>query len=182
LISEICIIKESIFDYQGYGRSPGKPGEKGTYSDADAAWNYLTESRNIDPKRIVVFGRSLGGAVASNLAYERPVGGLIVESSFTSVQDLASEIYWFLPVRLLSRFNYNTLEKIKDIKCPKMIIHSRSDEMISFNHGRRIFDAAGEPKEFFELSGSHNVGFLNNPDIYKSKIDSFLAQIPEIDK
>lgn len=166
-----------IFDYRGFGRSPGKSGEKGTYNDADAAWTYLTETRNIDPERIVVFGRSLGGAVASNLAYERPVGGLIVESSFTSVVDLASEIYWFLPVRLLSRFNYNTLEKIKDIKCPKMIIHSVNDEMISFKHGRRIFDAAEKPKEFFELSGSHNEGFLVNSELYKSKVDSFLKQV-----
>jgi len=171
-----------IFDYRGYGRSAGSPDEKGTYADADAAWIYLTESRNIDPKRIVVIGRSLGGAVATNLAYERPVGGLIVESSFTSVIDLASEIYWFFPVRYLSRLRYNTVEKIKNIKCPKLIIHSRNDEMIPYSHGRRIFEAAPEPKEFLELSGSHNVGFFVEPVKYKMKINSFLRQILETEK
>jgi len=171
-----------IFDYRGYGRSTGNPGEKGTYADADAAWVYLTESRNIDPTRIVVIGRSLGGAVAANLAYERPVGGLIVESSFTSVIDLASEIYWFLPVRYLSRFRYNTVEKIKDIECPKLIIHSRNDEMIPYIHGRRIFEAAAEPKEFLELSGSHNVGFFVEPVKYKNKIDSFLRRVLQAQK
>jgi len=166
-----------IFDYRGYGRSEGRPGENGTYMDADAAWIYLTENRNIDPQNIVVFGRSLGGVVAVNLASERPVGGLIVESSFTSINDLGSETYPFLPVRLLSRFEYNALEKIKKVRCPKLIIHSRDDEMISFKHGQRIFEAAREPKEFFEISGTHNEGFLSVSGEYKSKINSFLNQI-----
>jgi fermentation-respiration switch protein FrsA (DUF1100 family) len=167
-----------IFDYRGYGKSQGRTSESGTYIDADAAWIYLTESRNVEPGNIIVFGRSLGGAVATDLASKRPVGGAIVESSFTSIDDLGSEIYPFLPVRLLSRFKYNTLEKIKKVECPKLIIHSRDDEMISFKHGRRLFESAGEPKEMLEISGSHNEGFLINSEIYKSKIDSFLNRIP----
>jgi len=166
-----------IFDYRGYGKSQGKPSEIGTYRDAEAAWIYLTESRNADPRNVFVFGRSLGGAVAANLASEKPVGCVIVESSFTSIIDLGSEIYPFLPVRLLSRFEYNTLEKIKKAQCPKLIIHSRDDEMISFKHGQRLFESAGEPKEMFEISGSHNEGFLINLERYKSGIDTFLKQI-----
>ena len=166
-----------IFDYRGYGKSAGRPGENGTYLDADAAWIYLTEIRNIDPRNIIVFGRSLGGAVAVNLASERPVRGLIVESSFTSIKDLGSETYPFLPVRLLSRIEYNALEKIKKVQCPKLIIHSRDDEMISFRHGERLYNAASEPKEFLEISGTHNEGFLLNSERYKSRIGSFLNQI-----
>ncbi|UCC81290.1 MAG: alpha/beta hydrolase [Candidatus Zixiibacteriota bacterium] len=165
-----------IFDYRGYGKSAGKPSENGTYLDVDAAWIYLSSSRKIDPHRIIAFGRSLGGAVAANLASERPLGGIIVESSFTSVKDLGSEIYPFLPVRLLSRFDYGTLEKIKKVPCPKLIIHSRNDEMISFRHGERIYEAASEPKEFLEISGTHNEGFLISLDRYKSGIDSFLKR------
>ncbi len=166
-----------IFDYRGYGKSAGRPGENGTYLDADAAWIYLTEIRNIDPRNIIVFGRSLGGAVAVNLASERPVRGLIVESSFTSIKDLGSETYPFLPVRLLSRIEYNALEKIKKVQCPKLIIHSRDDEMISFKHGERLYEAAGEPKEFLDISGTHNEGFLLDSERYKSRIDSFLNRI-----
>ena len=171
-----------IFDYRGYGSSHGRPSEIGTYMDADAAWIYLTESRNVDPRNIVVFGRSLGGAVAANLASERSVGGIIVESSFTSINDLGSEIYPFLPVRLLSRFKYNTLEKIKKVKCPKLLVHSRDDEMISFKHGQRLFEAAEEPKEMLEISGTHNEGFLINSEIYIYKIDSFLNRVLEFHK
>ncbi|UCE67205.1 MAG: alpha/beta hydrolase [Candidatus Zixiibacteriota bacterium] len=171
-----------IFDYRGFGGSAGRPSENGTYIDADAAWIYLTEKRNIDPRNIIVFGRSLGGAVAANLASERSVGGVIVESSFTSINDLGSEIYPFLPVRLLSRFEYNALEKIQKVQCPKLIIHSRDDEMISFKHGERLYEAAGESKEFLELSGTHNEGFLLNSERYKSKIDSFLNQISGFQK
>ncbi len=165
-----------IFDYRGYGKSAGKPSENGTYLDADAVWIYLSGTRKIDPQRIIVFGRSLGGAVAADLASKRPVGGIIVESSFTSVKDLGSEIYPFLPVRLLSRFDYGTLEKIKKVPCPKLIIHSRNDEMISFRHGERLYEAASEPKEFLEISGTHNEGFLIGLDRYKSGIDSYLKR------
>lgn len=168
-----------IFDYRGYGKSKGKLSENGSYLDADAAWVYLSSSMEIDPHRIIVFGRSLGGAVAANLASKRPVGGIIVESSFTSVKDLGSEIYPFLPVRLLSRFEYNTLEKIREVTCPKLIIHSRDDEMISFKHGERLYGAASEPKEFLEISGSHNEGFWINLNKYKSGIDSFINRVLE---
>jgi len=169
-----------IFDYRGFGRSEGKPGEKGTYIDAEAAWTFLIDSKNINPRSIVVFGESLGGAIAADLATKKPIGGLIIESTFTSISDLGSEIYPFLPVRLLSRYKYDTLEKIKTIRCPKLLIHSRGDEMIPFNHGRKLFEAALEPKEFLEMTGTHNEGFSTASGKYESRIDSFLNRIFQI--
>jgi fermentation-respiration switch protein FrsA (DUF1100 family) len=166
-----------IFDYRGYGQSEGSANEEGSYLDADAAYDYLIGERNIDPRSSIIFGRSLGGAVAAELASTKKVAALIIESAFTSIQDLGSEIYPFLPVRLLSRFEYNTLEKIESVDCPKMIIHSRDDEMIPFRHSRRIFEAAGEPKDFMELSGGHNDGFLTARGRYKSGIGRFLDRI-----
>lgn len=163
-----------IFDYRGYGRSEGAPSENGTYKDAEAAWNYLTEIGKINPGEIIVFGRSLGGAIAVNLAAENQVGGLIIESSFTSVKDLAGEIYPFFPVRLLSRFEYRTVERIKDVNCPVLIIHSKDDDIIPFHHGKQLFESATNPKEFLIISGDHNQGFWSVGEGYESAIKSFV--------
>jgi fermentation-respiration switch protein FrsA (DUF1100 family) len=166
-----------IFDYRGYGKSVGKPSEEGTYRDADAGWGYLIRSRNIDPLSIILFGKSLGGAVAADLASGKSAAGLILESSFTSAKDLGSEIYPFLPVRFLSRFDFNTLGKIDKIDCPKLIVHSRDDEIIPFSHGEELFNAAKEPKDFLEISGTHNEGFLINLHKYRNALGSFINRI-----
>jgi pimeloyl-ACP methyl ester carboxylesterase len=163
-----------IFDYHGYGRSGGKPGEQETYLDAKAAWKYLTESRGIDPETIIIFGRSLGGAVAIWLANQYRAGALIVESAFLSIPDIAAHYYPFLPVKLLARYQYNSRDKIGDIEIPKLIIHSPDDDIIPFKHGRKLFELAPEPKQFLQISGSHNDGFLVSDEEYRSGIDSFL--------
>lgn len=165
-----------IFDYRGYGKSQGKPSEKGTYLDAEAAWDYLTTLRKINSEKIIVFGRSLGGAVAAWVAREQTCGGAIIESAFTSIKDIGSELYPYLPVRLLSRFEYATEEYIRGAKCPVLIVHSRDDEMMPFNHGRRLFEAVSEPKEFLEISGSHNDGFLVSGEKYTTGINSFILK------
>ncbi len=164
-----------IFDYRGYGQSEGKPAEQGTYLDAEAAWDYLVENRQADPARIVIFGRSLGGAVASWLAKERTPGALIVESTFTSIPDIGAEAYPFLPVRLMSRFDYSTVDHIHGVTCPILIVHSRDDELISFNHGLKIFEAANEPKDLLEISGSHNDGFLISEGKYEIGLNLFIS-------
>lgn len=165
-----------IFDYRGYGRSEGRPTEQGTYVDAEAAWRYLLENRQADPTKIIIFGRSLGGAVASWLAKAQTAGALIVESAFTSVPDIGAEAYPFLPVKLLSRFNYSTVGYIHEVRCPVLIVHSRDDELILFNHGRRLFEAANEPKDFLEISGSHNDGFLISSEKYGDGLDLFVSR------
>jgi fermentation-respiration switch protein FrsA (DUF1100 family) len=156
-----------IIDYRGYGNSKGRPSEKGLYRDAQAAWRYLTETKKTPGHRIILFGRSLGGAIASYLATEYAVMGIVLESSFTSVPDMAAELYPWLPARWLARYRYNTLERIADIHCPVMILHSPNDEIIPFEQGRLLFQRANEPKVFFELSGDHNSGFLQALDRYK---------------
>ena len=164
-----------IFDYRGYGRSEGSPSEEGTYADARAAWDYLVHTRKIPPPRIIVFGRSLGGAVAAHVAKEHAPKALILESTFTSVPDYASDIYPFLPVRLLCRFSYDTHSIIGDVPCPVLIVHSPEDEIVDFSYGRRLFEAASEPKEFLEITGSHNSGFLTSRATYTDGLKSFLA-------
>ncbi len=165
-----------IFDYRGYGRSQGRPTEAGTYADAEAAWQYLVQERDIDPDRIVIFGRSLGAAVAARLATDHKPGALILESSFTSVPDMAAHLYPLLPVRWLSRLSYNVLESLQQISSPLLVIHSPDDEIIPFSHGERIFATARSPKAFLELKGGHNEGFLVTEPAYSEGLDVFLAE------
>ncbi len=165
-----------IFDYRGYGQSEGKPSEQGTYQDAEAAWRYLIEERQVDPNEIIVFGRSLGGAVASWLAQSHTPGALILESAFTSLRDIAARLYPYLPVRLLLRFEYNTAEHLGRVNCPVLIVHSREDEIMPFSHGRRLFEVANEPKRFLELTGTHNEGFLTSGKRYEEGLNAFISE------
>ncbi|MES9970895.1 MAG: alpha/beta hydrolase [Candidatus Thiodiazotropha sp.] len=163
-----------IFDYRGYGNSEGRPSEKGVYRDAEAAWRYLTETRGIQAGEILLFGRSFGGAVAAYIAVQKPAMGLVLESTFTSVPDMAAELYPWLPVRWLARYQYNTLQRIATIDSPLMVIHSRNDEIIPFRHGQQIFQRANEPKYLVELSGDHNSGFMRELDRYRDHWDDFI--------
>lgn len=165
-----------IVDYRGYGRSEGSPSEAGTRLDARAAWQFLVAERGIDPERIVVFGRSLGAAVAAELCREVTPGALILESAFTSVPEIAQEAYWFLPARWLSRFEYATAEYVRSVDSPLLVIHSEDDEIIPYSHGRRVFESAREPKRLVTLHGDHNTGFLLSRPIYERAIDSFLKE------
>ncbi|MES9973291.1 alpha/beta hydrolase [Candidatus Thiodiazotropha sp. LNASS1] len=163
-----------IIDYRGYGNSEGKPSEKGLYRDAEAAWRYLTEIRALPEKKILLFGRSLGGAVAAYLATHNDPMGVVLESTFTSVPDMAAELYPWLPARWLARYHYNTLERMAAIDSPVMIIHSRHDEIIPFDHGRLLFERAHQPRRFLELSGDHNYGFMQDLDRYRDHWDDFI--------
>jgi len=156
-----------IFDYRGYGKSEGTACEEGTYIDAKTAYDWLTEKKKIKPKNIIIFGRSLGGSIAANLAAKVPAGALVVESAFTSYVDIGKKFYPYMPVKWFARFNYDTLGHIKKVNCPVMVIHSPNDELIDFEFGQELFDAAGEPKKFVEIYGGHNDAFLLSLDIYK---------------
>ncbi len=165
-----------IFDYRGYGQSRGKPTERGTYQDAQAAWRYLVEERQVNPSQVIVFGRSLGGAVASCLAQSHRPGALILESTFTSLPDIAATLYPYLPVRLLLRFEYNTAEYLGRVDCPVLIVHSGDDEIMPFSHGRRLFETAREPKKFLEISGTHNEGFITSGKHYEEGLNAFISE------
>lgn len=166
-----------IFDYRGYGRSTGKPSEQGTYRDAEAAWGYLTEQRGIPPGEILLFGRSLGGAVATWLATRVEPAGLIVESSFSSVPDMGADLYPWLPVRWLARLSYDSKACIGTVQAPVLVIHSAQDEIIPFHHGQALFEAATEPKSLLEISGGHNDGFILDRQRYQQGIGEFLDQV-----
>lgn len=165
-----------IFDYRGYGRSSGKPTEEGTHLDASAAWQWLVREKQYAPDKIIIFGRSLGGAAAARLASETNPRALIVESAFTSIEDMASKLYPYMPVRLLGRFHYGTIDYIRGVKCPVLIIHSTDDELVPYSHGRLLYEAAGQPKEFLEISGDHNRAIIDIPDKYAQGLDSFLTR------
>jgi len=156
------------FDYRGYGHSSGRPTEAGMYLDAQAAYDWLTGAKGIPPEQIVLLGRSLGASVAAHLAGRVRVAGLVAESAFTSYVDMAVRFYPCLPVRLFRRFlfRYDTLAYIKDVRCPVMVLHSREDELVPFVFATRLFEAAHEPKQFVELVGNHNEGFLLSGAVY----------------
>lgn len=165
-----------LFDYRGYGKSAGHPSEEGTYRDADAAWQHLTTVRGIKSREIVIVGESLGGGVASWVALKYPPRALVLASTFTSVPDLGAQIYPWLPVRLLSSIQYNTLERMPQIAAPVLIAHSRTDDIIPYAHGEALFAAARDPKELLALSGGHNDGFLYTREEWIAAVGAFLKR------
>ncbi len=144
-----------LFDFRGYGRSQGRPGEEGTYLDAQAAYQWL-QQKSFSGTNIIAFGESLGGGVASELALRETLGGLILQSTFTSIPDIGAELYPWLPVRWISTIKYDTRAKLPRLKLPVLVMHSRSDDLIGFHHGEKIFSVANQPKMFWELKGEHN--------------------------
>ncbi len=169
-----------IFDYRGYGKSEGKPDEQGTYLDAKAAWKYLREKRGVNEKNIILFGRSIGGTIAAWLAGEEKPSALILESTFTSVGELGREFYPYLPVKLLSRYHYNAAEYVNKVNCPVLVVHSPDDEIVPYSHGLRLYEEANQPKEFLQIHGSHNEGFILSAQKYKEGLDAFIGKyLPE---
>jgi fermentation-respiration switch protein FrsA (DUF1100 family) len=164
-----------LVDYRGYGKSTGKPSEEGTYKDADAAWRWLTQTRGIPEDGIMLFGESLGGGVASWLAARHKPRALVLASTFTSAVDLGAQVYGFLPVRLISRYRYPTLERLPEVRAPMLVIHSPDDDIIPFSHGRRLYEAAREPKAFLELQGGHNEGFVFARPEWVKALSEFLG-------
>lgn len=169
-----------IFDYRGYGRSSGKPSEVGLHRDAETAWAYLTRARGIAPENIVLFGESLGGALAAHLAArgatrQRP-GALVLSSVFTSVPDLAVDLYPWLPARWLARLRYDTRAALARADCPVLVAHSPHDEIIPYRHGQELFAAAPRPKAFLALAGGHNDSFIFMREHWVEALAGFLRQ------
>jgi len=165
-----------LIDYRGYGQSEGRPSETGTQRDALAAWAYLTGERGVAPRQLVILGRSLGAAVAAWLATQRPPAALIVESTFTSVPDLAAEFYWWLPARRLARFEYRTRDYVAAVRSPVLVAHSLEDEIIPYRHGEALFAVARGPKQLLQLRGGHEDSFIVSGDYYVRALDAFLAR------
>lgn len=141
------------FDYRGYGRSAGKPGEEGTYLDGQAACDWLGRKKI---SQILAYGESLGGAVATELCLREKIRGLILQGTFTSIPDIGREFFPWLPVKKMHTIHYDTRGKLPRLKIPVLVLHSRADEVVGFHHAEANFRAANEPKLFCEINGAHN--------------------------
>lgn len=166
-----------IIDYRGYGQSTGKTSEQGTYLDAQAAWDYLINTRGIPANRIIVFGRSLGGAIGAWLGVQNTPAAVVIESSFSSGVDMARRLYPFLPVRLITRLQYPVVDYASRLNCPVLVVHSRYDEIIPFTMGQAIYAAVKQHKKFLELRGDHNNGFLISQREYVAGLKDFTQAI-----
>lgn len=162
-----------IMDYSGFGRSQGKPTESGLYEEARLAWQYL-QKRGIPASRIVLFGRSLGGAVATELATRVKPDALILESTFTSARSQANAIFPVISWFVLLRYKFDSLSIIKRVQCPVLIVHSPDDEIIPFQHGVRLFKRANPPKFLLKLKGDHNYGFMRSQPQYRNGLKQFI--------
>jgi len=167
-----CGVAVFAFDYRGYGCSRGSPSEEGTYRDAQGAYHWLRKN-GFEPDGIVAYGESLGGGVVSELALREKVGGLVIQSSFTSLADVGAELMPWLPVRRLARNKYNTRGKLPQIHVPVLVMHSRADELVGFHHAEANFAVANDPKLFCELEGDHN-NPLSNRARFVTGIKQFL--------
>ena len=143
------------YDYKGYGKSTGRPSESGTYEDLRAVVKWALEN-GWKKERILLLGKSLGGGVASEIAKENEVAGLLLHSTFTSIPDVGAELFPFLPVRLISTIQHDTASKLTSIQIPVLILHSREDSLIRFHHAQRNFEIAHAPKMLREITGDHN--------------------------
>jgi fermentation-respiration switch protein FrsA (DUF1100 family) len=166
-----------IIDYRGYGQSEGRPSEEGLYRDARAAWQYLVAQRGFQAKDIVLFGRSLGGAVAARLATEVQPAGLILESSFSSARELADALLPLLSRLTPLRYDFNAAAALADVHCPVLVVHSPADEIIPYALGEKLYQAANEPKRFLPLYGDHNAGFSLSQPGYEEGLAGFLDQL-----
>lgn len=165
-----------IFDYRGYGMSEGSPSEKGLYHDAELFYDYLVKEKGISYEKIISYGESLGGAVVIELAMRREMGAIIIESSFTSVGEMAKRVVPFLPAFVYNS-RFDSINKISHISCPKLFFHSADDEIVPFEQGMKLFEAATGPKEIVRIQGGHNDGFMVSKHLFISKIDSFLSSL-----
>ena len=167
-----------LFDYRGYGRSQGRPSEEGLYQDALGSYAYVTQARRIRPERIVLFGRSLGAAVAGEVASKRPVAGLILESSFPSVEALARFHYFGLPVHWLIGARFNLADKLKHVSVPILVIHGDQDEIVPIHLGRQVFEAAKDPKAFYVVPGAdHNNLYLVGGRAYFQRLKRIVEEV-----
>src|SRR5208282_4244103 len=164
-------------DYRGYGRSEGHPNEVGVYHDADAAYDYLIKQRRLRAEDIIIYGHSLGGAVAVNLASRRPCGGLIVQSSFSNARAMARRLFAIPFIEYVVKSRFDSLQKIRDVHAPILIAHGTRDEVIPFAMGQQLFQVAPEPKRFYAIEGaSHNDALEVGGEHYLACLQRFVAE------
>ncbi len=168
-------------EYRGYGHSEGKPSQPGVYRDAEAAYEYLVNTKGTDPKAIICFGQSFGTAVATHLAAHRQVAGVVLEAPFPSASRVARKVFWFLPgVSLLVHGQLDTQAWLKEIRAPVLIVHCSQDPVIPFQFGQEVYDAALPPKHFLQINGyCHEESSVMAPTQYRTALQEFLTRVWE---
>ena len=167
-----------IFDYRGYGKSEGEPNEEGIYLDSQAAYDWLVKEKKITPKKIILFGRSLGGICAVEVASKNPAAGVILESVFPSAGKMAKKLFPILPLGWAIKSRFDAIGKVPNLKLPKLFLHGTRDEIVPYKLGRELFSAAAEPKTFYDIEGAgHNDTFLVGGGMYFHAIDQFIKNI-----
>ena len=148
-----------LFDYRGYGLSTGKPTERGLYKDAETAYEFLAGTEGLEPRRIVIFGRSLGGAVGTWLAARKQCGRLVLEGTFTSGAAISRRIFGFIPLHLATRYRWNTARELEAVKAPVLILHGTSDSVVPFELGQDLVEIkpAGRKLEFVRVDGGDHL-------------------------
>lgn len=174
-LNDVCGVNVMLFDYRGYGKSEGSPSESGVLADARAARKWLAEREQISESEIVLYGRSLGGGVMVDLAAQDGAKALILESTFTSLPNVANGIFPYTRIGSLMRNQFKSIEKIEDYHGPIWIAHGDSDSMIPFEHGKALFEAANEPKQFYTLAGE-NHNWIPTKE-YLTGLNNFLKKI-----
>jgi fermentation-respiration switch protein FrsA (DUF1100 family) len=168
-----------MIDYRGYGKSTGSiEKETDIYEDGKSALKFVADSLKIPDDRLIVWGWSLGGAVATEVSQQRPLAGLVLEGTFFSMDEIAARSYPIFPTRWLLRFHFRSGEKIANMRCPVFFIHSKEDLTIPYGQGKRLFDAAKERKSFLDISGSHNHGYYENRDKIINALQAFMEEKP----
>lgn len=167
-----------IFDYRGYGRSEGKPDQQGIFKDSQAAYDFLTQKKNIAPETLFLFGRSLGGVCAIETASKNKAAGLIIESTFTSAREMADKIFPFFPLKFLLKSKYNAIGTVASVNMPKLFLHGAEDDLVPISMGRKLFDAAREPKEFYSIKGAgHNDTYSVGGKEYFDTLERFIQNV-----
>jgi fermentation-respiration switch protein FrsA (DUF1100 family) len=165
-------------EYRGYGRSEGKPSESGFYRDAETAYDYLVNTKHIDPKTIVSHGQSLGTAVAAHLAAQHEVGAVVLEAPFLSATRIARQVFRFLPgLPFLVYSQFDTQAQLKKINAPIFIVHCNQDPVLPFKLGQEVFAASRPPKTFLEINGyCHEEASVIAPEKYRAALQGFLTE------
>lgn len=166
-----------LYDYRGYGLSTGSPSEKGLRLDAQAAWSWLVDGQGVPAARVVLMGESLGGGVTAWLACQRRPAGMILESTFTSAVDLGAELASGLPIRLLARDRFPVRDLLGGMDFPKLFMHSPQDEVIPYRHGRALFEAAPEPRQWADRVGLHDAGLEDRGPAYARQVLDFIRRV-----
>ena len=161
-----------LIDYRGYGKSTGRiKREQHIYTDGQTAWNYLVNEKGIAAGNIIVWGRSLGGAVATEIARDKKITALILESTFYSLDAIAQRQYWFLPTTRLLKFRFQNGGKLKRVHSPVVVIHSTEDDYVPFDQALRLFQAASTPRYLIETTGSHLDSFDRQQLLFGSRVN-----------